>query len=59
MNQDQAIGSIIGLAIGDALGTTLEFTHNPTEDRSQWHTEITGGGPFSVPVGGLTIPAWP
>ena len=54
MNQDQAIGSIIGLAIGDALGTTLEFTHNPTEDRSQWHTEITGGGPFSVPVGGWT-----
>jgi ADP-ribosyl-[dinitrogen reductase] hydrolase len=54
MDQDQAIGAIIGLAVGDALGTTLEFTSNPTEDRSQWHTEITGGGPFSVPVGGWT-----
>ena len=54
MNQDQAMGSLLGLAIGDALGTTLEFTSNPTSDRSQWHTEITGAGPFEVPVGGWT-----
>jgi ADP-ribosyl-[dinitrogen reductase] hydrolase len=54
MNQDQAIGSLIGLAIGDALGTTLEFTSNPPSDRASWHTEITGGGAFNVPVGGWT-----
>lgn len=54
MNQDQAIGSLLGLAIGDALGTTLEFTRNPPTDRSLWHTEITGGGAFDVPVGGWT-----
>ena len=54
MNQNQGIGSIIGLAIGDALGTTLEFSSNPPEDRSLWHCEITGGGPFCVPVGGWT-----
>jgi len=54
MNQDQAIGSLLGLAIGDALGTTLEFTSNPPSDFSLWHTEITGGGAFNVPVGGWT-----
>ena len=54
MNQDQATGSLLGLAIGDALGTTLEFTRNPPTDRSLWHTEITGGGAFNVPVGGWT-----
>lgn len=54
MNQDQAIGSLLGLAIGDALGTTLEFTCNPPSDRSLWHTEITGEGAFNVPAGGWT-----
>ena len=54
MNQDQAIGALLGLAVGDALGTTLEFTSNPPSDRTLWHTEITGGGAFNVPVGGWT-----
>ena len=54
MNQDQAIGSLLGLAIGDALGTTLEFQRNPSTDRSSWQTEIIGNGPFQVPVGGWT-----
>ena len=54
MNQDQAIGSLLGLAIGDALGTTLEFQRNPSADRSTWQTEIIGNGPFQVPVGGWT-----
>jgi len=51
---DQALGSIIGLAIGDALGTTLEFRQNPSSDRTTWHTEITGGGPFGLEAGGWT-----
>ena len=54
MNLDQALGSIIGLAIGDALGTTLEFQQNPSPDRSTWHTDITGGGPFGLKAGGWT-----
>lgn len=54
MTEDQALGSIVGLAIGDALGTTLEFSRNPSADRETWHTEITGGGPFDLPVGGWT-----
>jgi len=54
MNQDQALGAFVGLAIGDALGTTLEFQSGPTTDRRTWHTEMTGGGAFSVPPGGWT-----
>lgn len=54
MNKDQAAGSLIGLAVGDALGTTLEFHKHPSVDRSTWHTEITGGGAFGVPAGGWT-----
>lgn len=38
---DRAIGSIVGLAVGDALGTTLEF--EPRND-GQLHTEMVGGG---------------
>ena len=54
MNRDQALGSMVGLAVGDALGTTLEFSRNPSSDRTLWQTEITGGGPFDLPVGGWT-----
>jgi ADP-ribosylglycohydrolase len=43
---------LLGLAIGDALGSTLEFTKptkaNPIEPV---HDKITGGGPTGVPAG--------
>ena len=54
MTKDQALGAILGGAVGDALGTTLEFSHKIQHDRSLWHTEITGGGPFNMPAGGWT-----
>jgi ADP-ribosyl-[dinitrogen reductase] hydrolase len=44
-------GAMLGLAVGDALGTTLEFkppgSFAPIED-------IVGGGPFRLPAGAWT-----
>ncbi len=42
--QDRAVGALVGLAIGDALGTTIEFTDKP---RYALLHGIVGGGPFS------------
>jgi ADP-ribosyl-[dinitrogen reductase] hydrolase len=46
--RDRAVGALLGLAVGDALGTTLEFS---TRDALPWHSEITGGGPFALAAG--------
>lgn len=40
-------GCLLGLATGDALGTTLESQAPP----QQLHTEIIGGGPYDVHAG--------
>ncbi len=45
---DRARGALLGLAVGDALGTTLEFTRRDSQPR---HTEMTGGGPFGLRPG--------
>jgi ADP-ribosyl-[dinitrogen reductase] hydrolase len=49
--EDRAIGALLGLAIGDAIGTTLEFrardTYEPLSD-------MVGGGPFGLKVGEWT-----
>ncbi len=53
-NSDLAIrfrGCLLGLAIGDALGTTLEFS---SRNISNSHTEIIGGGPFGLNPGEWT-----
>ncbi|MCJ2542841.1 ADP-ribosylglycohydrolase family protein [Synechococcus bigranulatus str. 'Rupite'] len=46
--QERYQGSLLGLAVGDALGTTLEFkapgSFTPL-------TEMKGGGPFNLPPG--------
>ncbi len=48
---DRAIGALLGLAIGDAVGTTLEFkapgTFTPI-------TDMVGGGPFGLAPGAWT-----
>jgi ADP-ribosyl-[dinitrogen reductase] hydrolase len=45
---DRARGAFLGLAVGDALGTTLEFSGR---DSLPYHTEMTGGGPFDLAPG--------
>ena len=49
--RDRALGAFLGLAVGDAVGTTLEFSPRDTRPRLQ---DMTGGGPFSLPPGAWT-----
>ncbi|MBX9695302.1 MAG: ADP-ribosylglycohydrolase family protein, partial [Cyanobacteria bacterium] len=48
---DKYLGCLLGLACGDALGTTLEFTHP-----GSFHpiSDMTGGGPFDLEAGQWT-----
>lgn len=46
--RSRARGALLGLAIGDAVGTTLEFTKR---DSTAPLTDMVGGGPFNLPVG--------
>ena len=48
---DRAEGALLGLAIADALGTTLEFS---ARDSYAPLTDIVGGGPFALPAGAWT-----
>jgi ADP-ribosyl-[dinitrogen reductase] hydrolase len=48
---DRARGALLGLAIGDALGTTLEFSRR---DAHPHQSEMTGGGPFGLDPGQWT-----
>ncbi len=48
---DRAKGSLLGLAIGDALGTTLEFK---PKDSYTHITDMVGGGPFRLKTGEFT-----
>ena len=51
LGRDRFRGALVGLAVGDALGTTLEFkppgTFKPISD-------MTGGGPFGLAPGKWT-----
>lgn len=49
--RDRAVGALIGLAVGDALGTTIEFTAKP---RHAVLDGIVGGGPFGLRQGQWT-----
>lgn len=50
--RDRAIGALVGLAVGDAVGTTLEFARR--DDAAPRVTDMTGGGPFGLAPGGWT-----
>lgn len=49
---DRAVGALVGLAAGDAVGTTLEFA--PRDDRAPRLTGMVGGGPFALRPGEWT-----
>ena len=49
--RDRTHGALLGLAVGDALGTSLEFTRRDTQPL---HTEMLGGGPFDLQPGEWT-----
>ena len=49
--RDRALGAMLGLAIGDAVGTTLEFR---TRDTGELVTDMVGGGPFRLKPGQWT-----
>jgi ADP-ribosyl-[dinitrogen reductase] hydrolase len=48
---DRGIGAMLGLAIGDAIGTTIEFSRRDSHPRL---TDMVGGGPFSLEPGQWT-----
>lgn len=50
--EDRAVGALVGLAVGDALGTTLEFSAR--NDRAEPLTDMIGGGPFHLQAGQWT-----
>jgi len=49
--EDRAVGALLGLAVGDAVGTTLEFRSPGTFEPI---TDMVGGGPFHLPAGAWT-----
>lgn len=49
--EDKCLGALIGLAVGDAVGTTLEFK---SRDSYPKLTEMIGGGPFKLQLGEWT-----
>ena len=49
--RDRAVGALLGLAVGDAVGTTLEFRSRDTYSPL---TNMVGGGPFRLKPGQWT-----
>ncbi|MDX2187487.1 MAG: ADP-ribosyl-[dinitrogen reductase] hydrolase [Opitutaceae bacterium] len=53
--RDRALGAYVGLAIGDALGATVEFmTASEIAATHGIHRELTGGGWLHLPPGQVT-----
>lgn len=50
-NRDRALGALVGLAVGDALGAPAEFRRRGQFPRV---TEMLGGGKFRLPPGAWT-----
>jgi ADP-ribosylglycohydrolase len=58
MSKDRARGALLGLAVGDALGTTYEFERieQPAYPALATGpaTDVVGGGPFGLAAGAIT-----
>jgi ADP-ribosylglycohydrolase len=58
VHTDRGRGALLGLAVGDALGTTLEFATGypaPFPELARGpHKDITGGGPYRLVAGQVT-----
>ncbi|WP_230411713.1 ADP-ribosyl-[dinitrogen reductase] hydrolase [Denitromonas iodatirespirans] len=53
--RDRAVGAYLGLAVGDALGATVEFmTPREIADRYGVHKHIVGGGWLKLKAGAVT-----
>src|SRR5262244_1941149 len=48
---DRSVGALVGLAVGDAIGATLEHSKR---DAAPPLTDIVGGGPFRLRPGEWT-----
>lgn len=53
--EERAVGAYLGMAVGDALGATVEFM-TPREIQAQYgvHDRIRGGGWLKLPAGKVT-----
>ncbi len=51
LERDRFRGPLLGLAVGDAIGTTVEFKRPGTFEPV---TDMVGGGPFELPAGAWT-----
>ena len=49
--RDRALGALVGLAVGDALGAPVEFCRRDTFEPV---TDMRAGGYFKLPVGAWT-----
>ena len=49
--RDRAIGALVGLAVGDAVGTTIEFAAKP---KYALMDDMVGRGPFRLKAGEWT-----
>lgn len=49
--RDRAVGALLGLAVGDAVGTTIEFSSKPSRAVL---SDMVGGGPFGLRAGQWT-----
>ena len=51
LDRNRFRGALLGLAVGDAVGTTVEFKPPGTFEPV---TDMVGGGPFGLPPGAWT-----
>ena len=50
--KDRVLGSLLGMAVGDALGTTVEFMPPGSFEKV---TDMQGGGKFSLQPGQVRV----